>query len=107
MSINLKAELMQSLCHDLTDKDIGKLVDTIQLKIQKGFGVEDIAAQLVSAVGQVVLITAPHLTDAEVIDIAEDIADALIDRVIEYCGFPIDLREHDEEEGVPPRESLN
>lgn len=108
MSINLKKEFMQTLCHDLSERDIEKLVETIQLKIQKGFGVEEIAAQLITAIGQTILITAPHLTDSEVLDIAEDIGDALIDRVMEHYGLPIDMREHDEEEeGVPPREQLN
>lgn len=107
MSINLKKELMKTLCDDLTEKDIERLVETIQGKIKKGYEVEDIAGQLITSVCQVVLITAPHLTDLEAIDIAEDITDALIDRVMEHYGFPIDSKEYTEDEGVPPREQFN
>jgi DNA polymerase III gamma/tau subunit len=107
MSSN-KERYMKILCEDLSDKDLKKLVDTIQQKIVKGYTPEQVAQQLLTAIAQTIVIGSPELNDEEVLEIAEDIGDAVIDRVILSFGFPLDsgLTLQDEE-GVPPREQLN
>ena len=105
MSSN-KERYKKILCDDLNEKDMKKLVDTIQAKILKGHTPEEVASQLLTSIAQTIAIGSPELTDEEIVDIAEDIGDALIDRVILSFGFPIDTVTKDEE-GVPPREQLN
>lgn len=105
MSSN-KERYMKILCDDLSDKDLKKLVDTIQAKILKGDTPEQVASQLLTSIAQTIAIGSPELTDEEIVDIAEDIGDAVIDKVILSFGFPLDTLTKDDE-GVPPREQLN
>lgn len=94
---------MQSLCHDLSDEELERLIQTIKQKLEKGYDIQQIAGQLLSAIVQVVILAAPQLDDQEILDIAEDIGDALIDRVLEYAGHPVDTKEGE----VPPHDQLN
>ena len=103
MSTKIRDSLMQSLCHDLDNEELERLMLTIKEKIEKGYNVEQIAQQLMTAISQVVLLAAPDLEDSEIVSISEDIGDALIDRVLDYAGYPVDTKK----EEVPPREQLN
>lgn len=103
---SIKERYMKILCDDLSDKDLKKLVDTIQNKILKGSTPEEVAGQLLTSIAQTIALGSPDLTDEEIVDIAEDIGDAVIDKVIHSFGFPVDTLTKDEE-GVPPREQLN
>lgn len=103
MSIKIKEDLMQKLCYDLTDNEVEKLVQSIKEKILKGYSMEEIAHQLMTAICQVVLLASPELSDDWVRDISEDVADVLIDRVLDYEGYPVDERV----EEVLPYDQLN
>jgi len=83
---SIKAKLIKDLVTDLTDEDMVKLLATIQQKIEKGHGPESIALQLVNATAQVIQFGFPGLDEADVLELAEDVADAIIDRVIEHTG---------------------
>lgn len=104
MSTKIHDKLMQSLCYDLSDDELERLVLTIREKIEKGYDVTQITQQLLTAISQVVVLAAPDLDDDEVLSMSEDIGDALIDRVLEYAGYPV---EDSKKEEVPPREQLN
>lgn len=100
MSSN-KERYMKILCNDLSDKDLKLLTETIRAKIVKGSTPEEIAQQLLVSIAQTIIIGSPKLTDEEIVDIAEDIGSAIIDRVMQNFGISSD------QEGVPPREYLN
>lgn len=98
----LKDKLIQTLCDDLTESDMMRLVQIIQLKISKGYSASEIGVQLVTATAETISIALPEMEDEEVVELAEAVADALIDRVIEYMGMSpqIDFEEQEEERSV-------
>lgn len=103
MSTNKRDKLMQTLCHDLTNEDMDRLLLTIKQKLDKGLSVEQIAAQLLTSISQVVILAAPELEDDEILELSEDIGDALIDKIIMYTGGTVEPRADE----VPPHDQLN
>ena len=82
----IKDKLIKDLVTDLTEKEMASLVKTVQNKIDKGASALDVGLQLVNAAAQVIHYMFPDLAEADVIELAEDVSDALIDRVIEHVS---------------------
>ena len=82
----IKDKLIKDLVTDLTDKDIVRLLEVVQTKLDKGASAMDIGVHLVNATAQVIQYAFPDLPEDVVLELAEDVSDAIIDRVIEHVG---------------------
>jgi len=103
MSIDKRDEIIQNLCYDLSDEELYRLLVTIQDKRDKGYSPDQIALQLITAIAEAVALAAPEMDDEEILDLADEIGDAIIDRVIEFTGGTVE----NIKEEVPPHEQLN
>lgn len=102
MSIN-KEELMQALCDDLTDAELDMLIEGVRTRLQKGQSVDTIASQLMIATAYTIALAEPGASDEEVLEVAEEITNAIVDRVIAHAGGEVvdSIRE------VIPHDQLN
>ena len=82
----IKDKLVKELVTDLTDEDIQKLMTVIQLKIEKGESALDISLQLVTAAAETIYYGFPTMEHSEIIELAEDVTDMLIDRILAHSG---------------------
>lgn len=100
---NLRETLIDELCNKLSDEEIEKLLKIIHLKVNSGHSAYDVGLQLVSAAAEAIHIMYPDLEADVVVSIAEDVSDALVDRVIEIAG----LEFLNDVSGGIPHEQLN
>jgi hypothetical protein len=85
---SLKELMMLTLCDELSDAELHKLLETIVYKLEKGTSILDVAKQLLQATTETVTIArtlnGSNETDEEVLNIAEEVSDKLIDRLTVY-----------------------
>lgn len=93
MSSYLKESLLQELCEDLSKEEINRLTAIIRSKVMDGYTASQIGVQLVVAVCETIHIAYPELDANDVVDLAEIVSDALIDRVLDQEGITITEQE--------------
>mgnify|MGYP006283808305 CR=1 FL=1 len=99
-SQDVKQMLTEELCDNLTSDDMDKLISLIRSKVTSGVSPQDVGIQLVAATAETIYIAFPNMDASEIIDLAEEISDKLIDRVIEHAGLVLD-------DEVPHGQQLN
>lgn len=80
----IKDKLIKELVTDLTDKDMEKLITVVQAKIDKGQSVTEIGIQLVTATAETIYYAFPDMDHDEIIQLAEEVSDVLVDKIINY-----------------------
>lgn len=99
-SQDVKQMLTEELCDNLTSDDMDKLISVIKKKVLSGDSPKEIGLQLVAATAETIYVAFPNMDANEIIDLAEEISDKLIDRVIEHAGLVLD-------DEVPHGQQLN
>lgn len=85
---SLKDQLLFELCDNLDDSELHKLLATIVDKLERKHTILEISQQLLHSVTEVVRVAdkleALNTPELEIVDIAETVTNALIDRLTVY-----------------------
>lgn len=80
--MSIKEEVINNLTDGLTDKDLDRMISTIQLKIDNGQTYDEIYSSFVSSIYATIELTTPGLTEDELLDMTTEISHKLVDRLM-------------------------
>jgi hypothetical protein len=83
-------DLIYSLTDGLSDKDLDTLVNTVRLKLEAGISYEQLHTDFLSAIYGTVEMSTSGISEEEIMNITEEVADKLVSRLLDKLGVDSD-----------------